>query len=241
MKNAASFAFAAKTVLSAALATGALSAGAAAFAQAPGVEGNVSLVSDYRFRGVSLSDESIALQGGIDLGWNSGFYTGFWGSSIEPVGASELELDLYAGYAGETAAGLGYDVGALVYTYPDQSDAHYLELYASLSRTIGAVANSAGLAWAPEQDNIGGDDNLYLYYAGETAITAVDGLSLDFGLGYETGAFGDLDGDGDDKWDWTIGLTLSRLGLDFGVAYVDTSEETGVSGEQIVLSVGRAF
>lgn len=241
MKNAASFAFTAKTVLSTALVAGALSGGAAAFAQAPSVEGNVSLVSDYRFRGVSLSDKSIALQGGIDLGWESGFYTGFWGSSIEPVGASELELDLYAGYGGETAAGLGYDVGALVYTYPDQSDAHYLELYGSLSQTFGAVANTVGLAWAPEQDNIGGDDNLYLYYAGETAITGVEGLSLGFGFGYETGAFGDLDGDGDDKWDWTIGLTLSRIGLDFGIAYIDTTEDTRISDEQIVLSVGRAF
>ncbi|MGX6649190.1 TorF family putative porin [Maricaulaceae bacterium MS644] len=213
-----------------------------AHAQTPTVEGNVAVVSDYRFRGVSLSDQSIALQGGLDLGWESGFYVGLWGSSIEPVGSSELELDLYAGYGGETASGLGYDVGALVYTYPDQSDAHYLELYGSLSQTFGVVANTVGVAWAPEQDNIGGDDNLYLYYAGETAITGVEGLSLGFGFGYETGAFGDLDGDGDDKWDWTVGLTYaSSIGLDFGVAYIDTTEDTNISEEQIVFSIGRPF
>ncbi len=206
------------------------------------VEGNVALVSDYRFRGVTLSDKSIALQGGFDLGLESGLYAGLWGSSIEPVGSSELELDLYAGYAGETAGGLGFDVGALVYTYPDQSDAAYLELYGSLSRTIGMFEHEVGLAWAPEQDNIGGQDNAYIYYAGATALAAVEGLSLAYGLGYESGAFGDLDGDGDDKWDWTIGLSYaSALGLDFGVAYVDTSEDTGFSDEQIVFSVGRSF
>lgn len=228
----------------------ALCANVAALACAPAMaqmgpvtaEGNVALVSDYRFRGVSLSDKSIALQGGLDVSLESGLYVGFWGSSIEPVGSSELELDLYGGYAGETASGIGFDVGVLVYTYPDQSDSAYAELYGSLSKTYGAFANTIGVAWAPEQDNIGNDDNLYLYYAGETALSAVEGLSLSYGLAYETGAFGDLDGDGDDKWDWKIGLTYaSSLGLDFGIAYIDTTEDTNISEEQIVLSVGRSF
>lgn len=214
---------------------------AAASAQAPTVEGNVALVSDYRFRGVSLSDESIALQGGIDLGWESGFYTGFWGSSIEPVGSSELELDLYGGYSGETEAGFGYDIGLLVYTYPDQDDALYAEIYGGLSKTYGAIGHGIGFAWAPEQDNIGGEDNLYLFYTGEMAL-GEGPLSLGWGLGWESGAFGDLDGDGDDKWDWTLGLTYSApIGIDLGVAYVDTTEDTGISEEQVVFTIGRAF
>lgn len=211
-------------------------------AQAPTVEGNVALVSDYRFRGVSLSDQSIALQGGLDLGWESGFYTGLWGSSIEPVGSSELELDLYGGYGGETAGGVAYDIGFLLYTYPDQSDSAYGEFYGSLGKTYGRFGNTIGFAWAPEQDNIGNDDNLYLYYAGETALGTMEGLSLSYGLGWESGAFGDLDGDGDDKWDWMVGLTYaSSIGLDFGIAYIDTTEDTNISEEQIVLSIGRAF
>lgn len=212
-----------------------------AHAQPPSVEANVSLVSDYRFRGVSLSDESIALQGGVDLGWESGFYTGFWGSTIEPVGSSELELDLYGGYGGETLAGLGYDIGVLVYTYPDQDDALYAELYGGVSKSFGALDHEAGVAWAPEQDNIGGDDNLYVFYAGAAAVGATP-LSLTWGLGFETGAFGDPDGDGDDKWDWTLGVTYSSpLGLDFGLAYVDTSEDGKGAEEQLVLSLGRTF
>ncbi|MEQ8432740.1 MAG: TorF family putative porin [Oceanicaulis sp.] len=213
-----------------------------AHAQTPTVEGNVALVSDYRFRGVSLSDKSIALQGGLDLGWDAGFYAGLWGSSIEPVGSSELELDLYGGYGGETAGGVAYDIGFLVYTYPDESDAFYGEFYGSLGKAYGRFGNTIGFAYAPEQDNIGDDDNLYLYYAGETLLEAVDGLSLSYGLGWETGAFGDLDGDGDDKWDWSVGLTYaSSLGIDFGIAYIDTTEDTNISEEQIVLSIGRSF
>jgi uncharacterized protein (TIGR02001 family) len=212
-----------------------------ALAAAPTVEGNVSIVSDYRFRGVSLSDKTIALQGGLDLGWESGFYVGTWGSSIEPVGNSELELDLYFGFASETAGGLGYDVGVLVYTYPGASDTEYLELYGSLSKTLGPIGHSVGVAWAPEQDNIGGDDNLYLYYSGEAPLGAVEGLTAVFGFGWETGAFGDPDGDGDDKFDVTLGLVLSRFGLDFGLTYIDTTEDTASSDSQVVVSVGRAF
>jgi len=225
----------------AALSIAAGSLSSPALAAAPTVEGNVSIVSDYRFRGVSLSDETIALQGGLDLGWESGFYVGTWGSSIEPVGNSELELDLYAGFSSETASGIGYDIGALVYTYPGASDTEYLELYGSLSKTLGPVDHAVGVAWAPEQDNIGGEDNLYLYYSGEAAIGAVEGLSAVFGVGWESGAFGDLDGDGDDKVDFSLGLVLSRLGLDFGLTYVDTTEDTPGSDSQLVLSLGRAF
>ena len=40
------------------------------------VSGSVALVSDYRFRGVSQSDEEAAIQGGITLTHESGFYAG---------------------------------------------------------------------------------------------------------------------------------------------------------------------
>lgn len=225
----------------AALSAAVLSPSSPAFASAPSVEGNVAIVSDYRFRGVSFSDENIALQGGLDLGWESGVYVGAWGSSIEPVGGSELELDLYAGFASETANGIGYDIGVLLYTFPGEPDTEFLELYGSLSKSLGPVDHSVGVAWAPEQDNIGDEDNLYLYYAGEAPIEAVEGLTAVFGFGWESGAFGDLDGDGDDKFDVTLGLVLSRLGLDFGLTYVDTTEDTSGSDSQVVLSVGRAF
>lgn len=47
------------------------------------ISGNATIVSDYRFRGVSLSDGDFAIQGGIDISHDSGFYAGIWGSSIE--------------------------------------------------------------------------------------------------------------------------------------------------------------
>ena len=42
------------------------------------VSGNVAVVSDYRFRGVSLSGGDPAVQGGVTLSHSSGFYVGTW-------------------------------------------------------------------------------------------------------------------------------------------------------------------
>ena len=47
------------------------------------VTGNVAGVTDYRFRGLSLSGGDFAVQGGITVNHSSGFYVGTWGSSLE--------------------------------------------------------------------------------------------------------------------------------------------------------------
>lgn len=230
------------TALSSALALGvsalALTA-PAAHADELVIEANVALVSDYRFRGVSLSDKDPAIQGGFDLTLPSGFYVGTWASSVEPVGSSELELDLYAGFGFE-AGGAEFDIGVLVYTYPGASDSHYWEVYGSVGFETGLLESTFGFAYAPDQDNIGGEDNLYLYYDAVFPLGDT-GLSLVGGLGYETGAFGDLDGDGDDKWDWRLGVAWSALGVDFELAYIDTSENTRESNATAVFMVSKAF
>lgn len=204
----------------------------------PEIEANVALTSDYRFRGVSLSDEQPAIQGGFDVDFGTGFYVGTWASSIDAVGDSEIELDFYAGYGFEVN-GIEFDVGGLVYTYPGESDAHFFEVYASAGFVTGLLENEIGVAYSPDQDNLG-DDNLYLYYAGSFPLGET-GLSLIGGLGYETGAFGDLDGDGDDKWDWTLGVTWTALSVDWTVAYVDTSEDTSISNATAVFTISKAF
>ncbi|MCB1710405.1 MAG: TorF family putative porin, partial [Halioglobus sp.] len=52
-------------------------------AEAFEISGNVALTSDYRFRGISQSDESAAIQGGFDVEFSPGFYVGTWGSSVD--------------------------------------------------------------------------------------------------------------------------------------------------------------
>src|SRR3546814_4237167 len=53
------------------------------------VSGSATVVSDYRFRGFSQSDEEAAIQGGITVSHGSGLYLGTWGRSEEHT--SELQ------------------------------------------------------------------------------------------------------------------------------------------------------
>lgn len=61
---------------------------------------NVTVASEYRFRGVSQSRLDPALQGAIDYTNNpTGIYLGAWASSIKWIkdagGKGNVELDLY--------------------------------------------------------------------------------------------------------------------------------------------------
>ena len=98
----------------------ALSAGFVASAQAE-LTGNLGLTSDYRFRGVSQTQNAPAVQGGIDYAHKSGLYIGNWNSSVSSqvyTSGAGLESDLYAGYKKEIFKGITVDVGSYNYFYP---------------------------------------------------------------------------------------------------------------------------
>jgi uncharacterized protein (TIGR02001 family) len=89
-------------------------------AHAEGLNGNFSLTSDYRFRGISQTQNAAAIQGGVDYTHASGFYAGNWNSSVSSqmyTNGSGMESDLYAGFK-KTILGLTFDVGSYNYVYP---------------------------------------------------------------------------------------------------------------------------
>lgn len=224
------------------LAASALAVAGGAVAVAQEVSGNVAMVSDYRFRGVTQSGEEVAIQGGFDLGFDSGFYVGTWGSSINF--ANGTEVDLYAGYGFE-AAGLTFDVGGLAYTYPGADDTMVLEVYGSAGRSFGMVDTTLGFAYIPEQDNteIVGEkfDNLYVYLDGAMPL-GDSPFSLSGHLGYtDSEGFWDFSVDQDGLFDWSLGVTTTVLGVDVGLSYVDTSEDTDGLDETALLSFSKAL
>jgi uncharacterized protein (TIGR02001 family) len=85
------------------------------------VTGNLGLTSDYRFRGISQSQNAPAVQGGIDYTHKSGFYVGNWNSSVSSqvyTGGAGVESDLYAGFKKDVYKGITIDVGSYNYFYP---------------------------------------------------------------------------------------------------------------------------
>ncbi len=181
------------------------------------VTGGAALVSDYRFRGVSLSDKDFAFQPYLTVKHESGLYAGVWGSNVAENAGDDVEVDLYAGFAGGDA--VTYDIGATYYVYPGASGLNYVELTGKLGTTVGPATIGGQLSYVPSQDNTGNTDNIYV--ATNAAIALPDSpITLTGSVGYEDGAFGD------DKIDWSIGATAAVSVFSVGVAYVDTNRRS---------------
>jgi len=78
------------------------------------ISGSVSLVSNYRFRGVSLSENKPAAQLGVAYDDALGWYAGAFGSTVElaaPAGRG-VQVVPFAGYVWRTRAGTSWEIGA---------------------------------------------------------------------------------------------------------------------------------
>jgi uncharacterized protein (TIGR02001 family) len=202
--------------------------------------GNVTLTSDYVFRGFTQTGEDPAIQGGFDWDSGAGFYLGTWGSNVNFGDGDEasIEIDAYGGYAGEIE-GLSYDVGFIYYWYPGAAGSlnyDFWEVYGSLGYDFGPAAVSFGLAYTPE--NFGDTDD-GLYFQSGLSVPVTDQFSIDANLNYYdvNAAFGP------DYFDWNVGATLSLEWFDADLRYFDTdiSACTGVCDERVVFSISRSF
>jgi uncharacterized protein (TIGR02001 family) len=81
---------------------------------------NVSLVSQYKFRGIDQTWGRPAVQGGADVVAANGLYAGAWASNVSgnSYAGGSLELDLYGGYNGKLGGDWGWTAGAYGYVYP---------------------------------------------------------------------------------------------------------------------------
>lgn len=192
--------------------------------------GNVSIATDYVFRGYSQTDNQIALQGGFDYSHESGFYLGTWASNIDSnffSGKStdpQLELDVYAGFSGETEGGVGYDFGILHYDYPGYSDSDTDEVYVSLSYADVSLS----LNYSDELAFVGSSESAY-YVAGGYEVALPSDFSLSVSVGYSGGdAFdgGSNAAFSDSYVDWAISIGKTVGGVDLALTYTDLSQES---------------
>ena len=93
---------------------------AAATPPPPPVTGNITLASEYRFRGIDQTYGNPAIQGGFDYAHASGFYLGNWNSNVSQGAGypgGNIEMDFYGGYK-HAFGDFGLDVGYIYYAYP---------------------------------------------------------------------------------------------------------------------------
>jgi len=190
----------------------------------PSFSANVGVVSDYRFRGISQTDSGPAVQGGVDLDMGNGIYLGTWASQVDFAygeDETEFEQDFYGGYAGETASGMGYDVGYIYYAYHgSDQDEDYQEIYGSLS--FGDL--SLGFAYSDDYWYQTGE---FYYLSTGYSFALGNDIALDLSAGLNLfDEVGFLDGS-DSYVDY--GVTVSKefggLGLSASLVGTDVSDE----------------
>jgi uncharacterized protein (TIGR02001 family) len=184
---------------------------------------NVALTSDYVFRGISQTDEDPAIQGGFDLGHDSGFYVGTWASNVDFADTSaddaDMELDVYLGFAGEYGD-VSYDVGLLRYIYPGTDvDIDYNELIAS----VGYMGATFLIGYSNDVFN---SSETGIYYNLSYEHEVVENVSVNAGVGYydfDKNVYGP--GMPDSYMDYTVGVSTEFAGIGFGLAWTDTNDD----------------
>lgn len=200
---------------------GVLLLGGMGSAHAVETSANVTLASDYSFRGVSQTTRDPAIQGGFDLAWDSGLYVGTWSSNVS-FGTTSQELDLYVGYGGEINDDVSFDVNYVRFEYPgDGANLDYNEIGGSVSFQDFTF----GLGYSNEYFAL--DDVDWLYPNVGYSLALPSDASLDFHLGMSivddnsagdwVGSFGD-----EEVIDWSITYTIPVSGIDIGLAVVGT-------------------
>jgi uncharacterized protein (TIGR02001 family) len=179
---------------------------------------SVTVVSDDRYRGVSLSGGEPAAQlgAGFDAEW--GGYVGAFASTAQLYGRDMVRWLAYAGRAGRFGNGVNWDVGAQYTGFSGASSDGYPEVYAGLAgERIGV---RVAYAWRYFGRT---DDVLY------TSLDAQQPLSRHVRLLAHAGWLRPLrDADSAASYDARLGVGVHVAGLDLQLArtflHTDASE-----------------
>jgi uncharacterized protein (TIGR02001 family) len=225
----------------------AIVAGAPMAASALEVSGNVAMATDYAFRGLSQTNERGAIQGGFDIGFESGAYIGTWSSNVaftspDDGDISSQELDLYVGYGFSVSENVSVDVSAIQFFYPGtEAEFNYNEYVVSV-----AISDfSVGLVYSPDYFGDGGGTGTVVNFDYSLGLSEV--MSMDFHVGVtSTEDDGYLDED-DGYMDYLVGLNYDVAGVTVSLAYVgnDIDDETvlgeAMTDDRLILSVSKSL
>ncbi len=222
-----------KTALATTVLASAVALAAPAFAQdeAPAlkVTGTAAVLSEYRLRGISQTDNDPAVQASITLTTAPGLYAGVWASNLAgngTWGGSNMELDLIGGYS-KAIGGATVDGGLVYYVYPGTKGHDFLEVYGSVSGALGPVNAKLGAYWAPPQKNIATTpskgDNIWVYADLGVPVPATP-LTVKGHVGYSSGD--SIYTWGKDVVDYSVGADFTFDRLTLNVSYVGTDLPT---------------
>jgi len=209
------------------------------------IDGTASLLTDYRSRGVSLSNRHPVADASVQASTNG------WFAGIEAVSTArprdlrrdrgiDAEIDLSAGYSRSVGL-LTPSAGVIAYVYPRHGPTQ-VEVFGSLAGSLGPATVTVGANYAPDQAGVAGG-NLYTYARAAVGIPLTP-VTVKASVGREAGAYGL----GRTKVDYSAGADV-RVGIaTLGVRYVGNDVPRNVAprlrhatADTLVGSVTLAF
>ncbi|MGO4377195.1 TorF family putative porin [Pseudoduganella sp. RAF53_2] len=209
------------------------------------LSGSAGILSNYMYRGVSLSDGRAAARLALNYDGASGWYAG--GQVVTGQLAIESHRSAqwigYAGYAHRMESGLSWETGVTAYAFPSNSSWSFREFFVGLSgETV-----SARLHYAPN----------YLGFGERTLYGEVNGgwsLAPRLQMFWHGGYLYSHDSSEISRPEARIGLATSHRGwqaqVSLDVARLRSGVSTDIYGvttrerewhHEVVLSVARAF
>lgn len=212
---------------------------------------NVSLASDYIWRGISQTNHGLQLSGGFKATHDAGLYASVWGSNVNfnDGGNAHLELDLNAGWSKTFDNNTGVDFGILHYGYPGAKSVleyDFEEYYLGLSYTFEGVGLSTKYSWSPDFGGSITDKSAQYAEAGIT-YTFPQEVTATAHFGHSFGSFFDNNtGIPDSYDDWSLAISKPVLGFGIGIAYTGTDNDGNrrfgrLAEDRLAVSLSRNF
>ncbi len=181
------------------------------------IDGYVGGATDYRDRGLSLSDADIAPMASIGVFHDSGFYFGLDAAKIDTDRGGNFRTELFGGYSLDRGDYV-YDFSVEVDTIYGDTSQYYPEFKASISRDFGIAFTRVGAAYAP-----GGrwsnpqNQSFYTFADLELPVPTLPALTVVTHVGR------DFRNDIGNLWDWSVGLSAFVGDIELSLSYDDSS------------------
>lgn len=201
------------------------------------VEGDFYFVTDHIFRGISRSGGEPAIQMTFDLVHEKGWYFGTFVSNFQDDFGHEIETEIYAGYM-FTKGAYDFNLAVSYDSFHGAGDTTgYVEFRGSIARDFGLLFLTGGMTFSPNNEEFGDGHSFYVYTAADFPIPvpSLPPMSLGFHVGYETFSGGFK------KWDWSVGLYVDMVGLEWGVKYTDTNRNFTGAGGNVLAGIRGYF
>lgn len=211
------------------------------------ISADVSVASDYRFRGYSRSGGDPAVDANLDvtlpLDQVTSVFSGTTGTLFpENSRYGSAELDLYGGLQRNLGA-IRLAAGARGYFFANGSAPNYYEVFGSGSADYGPLSARLGLAVAPERTDYGNGRRVYVYTDLNGGIPRTPfTLGAHFGRETANGV--------PEKLDWSLTTTYVHSPMTVSLSYVARSRvvpsdfglnKASVARAALLLKLGASF